>query len=259
MLNKNELILEKVRKVVNKDLSTDKVLYMLKQIEDPSLVCTAETDEITDAFGATITTLYKAKKATFSGNNALFSTDLAAAQYGTSKEVATANAKITDIADEIFTVASGTTTVTLSHTPKGDIPWVYSLVDGDIGTAYAAGDSASVTEFVVSGTTLTVPTGFTGKLYVEYEYDSENAMKVTNMASNFPTAVKLIIYAYFKDICNENLVYSGKIIVPKAKLNPESVELALTTGGRHAFTYQIFKDYCTEEGADEMFSIIISQ
>lgn len=259
MLNKNELILDKVRKVVNKDLSTDKVLFMLRQIEDPSLACTAETEEVTDAFGATITTLYKAKKATFSGNNALFSTDLAAAQYGTTKEVATSDAKIVDIADEIFTVAAGTTSVTLAHAPKSDIPWVYSLVDGDIGTAYAAGTAASATEFFVDGTTLTVPTGFVGKLYVEYEYETSDAMKVTNMASNFPSAVKLIIYAYFKDICNENLVYSGKIIVPKAKLNPESVELALSTSGKHAFAYQIFKDYCAEEGQDEMFSIIISK
>jgi hypothetical protein len=54
-------------------------------------------------------------------------------------------------------------------------------------------------------------------------------------------------------------VYSGKIICPKAKLNPEQVELALTSTGKHAFEFQMMRDYCAEEGADELFSIIVSE
>ena len=65
------------------------------------------------------------------------------------------------------------------------------------------------------------------------------------------------IYAYFRDKCNENLVYSGVIIANKAKLNPESVELALTSTGKHAFEFQMMRDYCDEEA--ELFSIIVAE
>ena len=82
---------------------------------------------------------------------------------------------------------------------------------------------------------------------------------MVNKASNFPTACSMVVYAYFKDTCNENKVYSGKIICPKAKLNPEQVELALTSTGKHAFEFQMMKDYCAEEGSDELFSIIVSE
>jgi hypothetical protein len=90
-------------------------------------------------------------------------------------------------------------------------------------------------------------------------YESENAVQIVNKASQFPSAVSVVIYAYFKDVCNENKVYSGKIVCPKAKLNPESVELALTSTGKHAFEFTMMRDYCAEEGDDELFSIIVSQ
>lgn len=80
-----------------------------------------------------------------------------------------------------------------------------------------------------------------------------------NKASNFPEAVSVVIYAYFRDVCNENKVYSGKIVCPKAKLNPESIELALTSTGKHPFEMTMMRDYCSEEGMDELFSIIVSE
>ena len=54
-------------------------------------------------------------------------------------------------------------------------------------------------------------------------------------------------------------MYSGKIIIPKAKLNPESIELALTSTGKHAFTMTMMKDYCAEEGEDQLFTIVVSE
>ena len=69
--NKNELILDKVRSLTAHDLSTGEMLFRLTSLEDPSLSCTAEGEEIVDAIGALITTLYRAKKATFSASNSL--------------------------------------------------------------------------------------------------------------------------------------------------------------------------------------------
>ena len=255
------MILDKVRSLVANDLSTGEMLFRLTSLEDSSLSCTAEGEEVTDAVGAVITTLYRAKKATFSATNSLISLDLAAAQYGTKKIVASSTDKIVDYTYEIITIPADATTVTLANVPVNEIKYIYSIANGEIGTAYKAGSTASATEFVVDKEkkTITLPTGLTGKVYVEYQYETEKAVMIKNNASQFPEACSMTIYAYFKDKCNENLVYSGKVICPKAKLNPEQVELALTSTGKHAFEFTMMKDYCADEGDDELFTIIVAE
>lgn len=249
------VILDKVRSLSAHDLSTGQMLFRLTSLEDPTLSCTTESEEVTDAVGSIITTMYRAKKATFSASNSLFSLDLAARQFGATKEVLADGEKMSDYIYEILTIKNGK--VTLSQIPNATVKYIYSIVDGEIGTAYKAGAVVSETEFVIDQKEITVPTGLTGKVYVEYTYDNTNAMRVKNMTGTQPEACSLVIYAYFRDKCNENIVYSGKIICPKAKLNPEQVELALTSTGKHAFEFKFQKDYCSEE--EELFSIIVSQ
>ena len=257
IFNKNELILDRVRSMTTHDLSTGEMLFRLTSLEDPSLQCTAEGEEITDAIGAVITTLYRAKKATFSATNSLISLDLAAAQYGAKKEV---GEKIHDYTYEIITIPGEATEVKLAHVPVNEVKYIYSIDQNEVGTAYTAASDVSDTEFVISKDgTITLPTGLTGKIYVEYQYENGNAIRIVNRASKFPEACSAIIYAYFRDKCNENVVYSGKIIIKKAKLNPESIELALTATGKHAFEMTMMKDYCAEEGEDELFAIIVAQ
>ena len=257
--NKGELILDKVRSLTTHDIETNELLFRLTSLEDPSLSCTAEGEEVVDAIGALITTLYRAKKATFSASNSLISLDLAAAQYGSHKKVLSGEETITDYAYEILKVEGAS--VKLANKPDvNSIKYIYSIEDGQIGTAYKAGSVANETDFVVSDEgVITLPTAVTaGKVYVEYTFQNANAMKITNKASEFPTACSVVIYAYFRDVCNENKVYSGKIICPKAKLNPEQVELALTATGKHAFEFQMMRDYCVDDGEDELFSIVVS-
>ena len=251
-----------MRSLTAHDLFDGKMLFRLTSLEDPSLNTTAEGEEIVDAIGATITTLYRAKKATFSASNSLISLDLAAAQFGASKEVAAADKKIAVPTYEILTVAEGATEVSLKKAPVGEVKYIYALSNNEIATRYTKGAAVSATEFVIAGEKITVPTGLTGKIYVEYSYEADGeekngANRVINKTSEFPEACSLKIYAYFRDKCNENLVYSGVIVSPKAKLNPESVELALTATGKHPFEFQMMRDYCDDEA--ELFSIIIAQ
>lgn len=258
--NKNEVLLDRVRSLTCHDLETKKMLLRLTSLEDPSLNTTAEGEEVVDAIGALITTLYRAKKATFSASNSLMSLDLAAAQYGAKKEVADSTNKIVDYAYEILKVDGAS--VKLAHAPMVDsIKWIYTIENNEVGTAYAVAATASESEAVVADDgTITLPTTVTsGKVYVEYQYETENAVRVVNKASEFPSAVSVVIYAYFRDVCNENKIYSGKIICPKAKLNPESVELALTSTGKHPFEFVINRDYCAEEGQDELFEIVLAE
>lgn len=263
-MNKNELVLDRVRSLTFHELNDGRMLFRLTNLEDPSLNCTAEGDEVTDAVGALITTLYRAKKATFGATNSLISLDLAAAQYGTQKVVATSSKKIVDYAYEILSVDSTTHKVTLTHTPNVEIKYIYGIADREIGDTYEAAETAGTVNFVhaITGTgvnpkEITCGTSITGKVFVEYTYENEEAVSVRNVASKFPEAGSLIVYAYFRDRCDENTIYSGKIIAKKAKLNPEQVELALTSTGKHAFEFNIFSDYCDEED-DELFDIIVS-
>lgn len=267
--NKNEVLLDRVRSLTCHDLETKKMLLRLTSLEDPSLNTSAEGEEIVDAIGALITTLYRAKKATFSASNSLMSLDLAAAQYGAEKEVASSEKKIVDRTYEILKIetegegdAATIKPIKLAHAPvKNSIKWIYTIENNEVGTAFAVAAAASDKEAVVADDgTITLPTSVkSGKIYVEYTYETDKAVRVVNKASEFPSAVSVVIYAYFRDVCNENKVYSGKIICPKAKLNPESVELALTSTGKHPFEFVINRDYCSEEGEDTLFEIILSE
>lgn len=270
--NKNELIIDRVRSVSVNELDTGKLIYRLTQIEEPTLNCTAEGEEVTDAVGALITTLYRSKKATFSASNSLISLDLAAAQYGTKKQVGADDEgnKIVVPHYQIIEITKDTTEVTLEHTPVDSeaVKFIYSIENGEIGSTFTAADEASDTEFHIEGDKIIVPTYVKnstdenvkkGKLYVEYEYETENAVYIRNDASKYPEACTVIIYVIFRDVCNENLKYSGRIVCPKAKLNPESVEMALNSTGKHAFEFQMLKDYCAGEDEDELFHIVVAQ
>lgn len=261
-INSNELILDRVRYLTAHDLETKEKLFMLTQLEDPSLNCTAEGEDVTDAVGALITTMYRSKQAEFTATNSLLSLDLAAAQYGSKKEVAGEDSKIVDWTYEFIDIPAGTEEVTLAKKPVEDsVKFIYAVENGAASTSYAAAAAASATEFVIGDDgKITLPTGLAdkvNKIFVEYKYETTSAVKIVNGASDFPEACEVVIYAIFRDVCNENKVYAGKIICPKAKLDPSSIELALTSTGKHAFTLKMFKDYCSTN--EELFTIVVSE
>ncbi|MBD5115632.1 MAG: hypothetical protein HDT46_10640 [Ruminococcaceae bacterium] len=254
-MNVNELILDRVRSMVFTDLSDGSVVGRLTKLEDPTLQTTSESDEVTDAQGALITKIFRAKKGRFEASNSLFSMDLLAQQYGTSKEIADENNKIVSPCEEILDVTDGK--ITLSHTPCNDIKYIYKLEKNNLAKKYTVGAAASENEFSVNGTEITVPTGVDGKIYVEYEYETVNAVKVVNNTENFPDAVGVKIFAIFKDQCNENIKYAGAIVASKGKIDASSVDTSLTATGKHAFAIDFMKDYCDSDA--DLFSVIISE
>ena len=196
-MNVNELILDKVRSLIFTDLADGSVIGRLTKLEEPSLQTAAEGEDITDAQGALITKLFRAKTGKFTANNSLFSVDLLALQYGTDKELASDSDKMIVPIEEILTVENGK--VTLSHVPAGEIKHIYKLENGQLATKYTLGASASDSEFTVSDQEITVPSNVTGKVYVEYEYESASAVRVRNNADKFPETVGVKIFAiYFR-------------------------------------------------------------
>lgn len=253
--NPNELILERVKSMIFTSLFDGKVLARLTQLEDSSLSTSAEGEDVVDAIGALITTIYKAKKAQYTASNSLFSLDLAALQFGTTKKVGSDELKIIQSAEEMLTIKEGK--VTLSHTPSNEIKYVYMFADGDFGEILTADATAAEGKFSITDNTITFAANATGRVYVEYEYETTKAVEVANNTENFPTTVGCKMFVKFKDKCNDNIKYYGTIRAQRAKLDPSQVELALTTTGKHAFTVNFMKDYCTEDA--DLFSIVVSE
>ena len=254
-INVNELILDKVRSLIFTDLADGSVIGRLTKLEDPSLQTAAEGEEVTDAQGALITKIFKAKTGRFEATNSLLSIDLLAQQYGTEKEVASETSTIVTPCEETLTVADGK--ITLSHTPSNTIKYIYKLENGTLAEKYVVGTAASATEFAINGAEITVPTDVTGKIYVEYEYEATSAVRVVNNTENFPEAVGVKVFAIFKDMCNENIKYAGSIVAKKGKIDPSSIDTAFTATGKHSFAIDFMKDYCDEDA--DLFSVIIAE
>ena len=260
--NPNELVLERIRAVEEYDPSTMELEGRYTQIEDPSLQTSADGTQVTDAMGAEIVTFYNAQQGTFSFTNSLHSLDLMASQFGATKEVAGADNKIIVPVSEIIEIKDNV--ATLKYTPVGtagaEVKYAKVINSNNtFGTTYSVASVAGDGVFVVDATakTLTFPDGTTGRVFVQYERESEAAVRVTKKTDGVPEVKTLVIHAIFHDPCNTNLVYSGVIYVPRAQINPESVELNLTPDGKHSAEYRLQKPYCDESA--RLFDVIVAE
>ena len=263
IFNPNELILEKIRSVEEYDLETNELTGRYTQIENPSLETSANGRDVTDAMGSVITTFYDAQTGTFSFDNSLFSLDLAASQFGTKKEIASTDNKIIVPVSETITVTSDHKAV-LKYVPVGtasaEIKYV-KVINGDntFGKTYEIGVSATNNNFTLdAGTkTITLPEDVTGRVFVDYNRESEKAVKVTKTTDGIPEVKMLKINALFHPVCNPTNIIDGVIICYRAQIDPSSVQLNLTSDGKHSASYMLKKNYCDENG--KLFDIIVSQ
>lgn len=261
--NPNELVLEKIRAVEEYDPTTNELIGRYTQIEEPSLKTSANGTTVTDAMGAEIVTFYNAQTGTFSFTNSLFSLDLAASQFGSAKEIADKNNKIIVPVSETITIGSDHTAV-LKYVPVGvagaEVKYAKVINENNtFGKTYEVASTAGDDVFTINAETktLTFPDDVSGRVFVQYDREAESAVKVTKKTDGVPEVKSLLIHAIFHDVCNTNLVYAGIISIPRAQINPESVEISLTSEGKHAAEYKLQKAYCDE--TSKLFDIIISE
>lgn len=258
--NPNELILEKVRSVEAYDPTNGELIGRYSQIEEPSLKTSAEGLDVTDALGTPIHTFYHNQQATFDGSNSLFALDLAASQFGTEKKQGSADSQIEMPVSETLTIATDST-VTLTHTPANEIKYVTVINEnntfGQTLELAKGEESVSAGKFKLDGKVITLSTGTTGKVFVNYEYKTTDAVLISKDTEKVPPIQKLVIHAIFHDPSNANLVYAGAIVCPRAQLDPTSVELSLKADGKHPFSYKLQKPYAAENG--RLFDIIVSE
>lgn len=261
--NPNELVLEKIRAVEEYDIATNELVGRYTQIEDPSLKTSADAQEVTDAMGATIQTFYNAQKGTFDFTNSVFSLDLAASQFGSKKVVADTDNKLRMPVSEVLNIGSDHT-VTLKYVPVGatgaEIKYV-KVINGDntYGKTYEVNATPADGKFTLdaSAKKITLPEDVTGRVFVNYERETENAVQVVKKTDGVPEVKTLLIHAIFHSICNQNIVYAGVIRCPRAQIDPSSVELSLKMDGKHSASYILQKEYCNEDG--ELFQILVSE
>lgn len=232
------------------------VLFTINQIQNPSLSCSSESTDAVDALGTPIATFYRAKNAEFSAENALFDMSLMATQLGTSKKIASAESKITVPAFETIEI-TGAATYNLKHTPKVAPTEIYKLNgDSTLGTKYTSGASASATNFMLSGTVLTPPTGLNNgdQLYVMYEYESDSAVEVMNSAKNFPVGCKFVMEVLGCDVCDQTTQVFAYVVFPNFKLSPD-FDWSIATDGAHPFSGKAQQEYCNKDKV--LFQVII--
>lgn len=249
------LIYEKIKSVTLSDLETGELAVRLKAVKDGNLTTSAEGTPVTGAIGETLATIWGAETAQFTATSALYSLGLAALQYGAEKEVASTDAKINTWKEEIISVKEGK--LTLHNTPKTDsIKYIYQLVNGDIAKKYtlAVGEAGEST-FTITGNTITLPANAQGKFYVEYEYESETALKISKKVGNMPGAYFTRIYFVAHDPCNVKNIYTGVIVANRGEIDPSSVETAINAESGQPVTINFNKAYCDDN--EELFSVIL--
>lgn len=263
MFNPNELILEKIRSVEEYDIATDELVGRYTQIEEPSLTTSSDATDVTDAMGTPIHTFYRNPQGTFSFTNSLHSLDLMASQFGSDKMVADSENKLIMPVSEIITI-EGDNTAKLKYVPVGtegaEVKYVKVInTNNTFGETYEVSATAGAGKFVLDAAsrTLTFPEGVTGRVFVSYNKETDAAVKVSKRTDGMPPVRKLLIHAIFHDPCDANLVYAGVIQCQRAQIDPSSVDVNLTSEGKHAASYKLQKPYCDESAT--LFDILVSE
>lgn len=256
-MNISELLLEKIASVTLTSIEDDSLAVRLTTVKDGNLQTSAEGTTVTDNIGATIMNLYNAKTAVLTGTNALFNADLGAVQFGDEKQVATEDAPIIVPTYESIDAVGGK--LTLEKEPIADsVKYVYKLVNNGIAEKLTlATGQAGDKSFTINAKEITLPSGSTGTYYVEYEYESTTANKLSNKSDKFPGVYKARVYVVMRDACNKNKIYTGVIVSNRAEIDPSTIEIGLNAEAGHAFTINFNKEYCSKD--TDLFSIIIDE
>lgn len=255
----NNFVIDHVLRGLMVSSSTGEVMWSINQITEPQLSITTESADAVDALGSKIASFYRSKNAEFTGTNSLFDLGLYAAQNGTTKAVASTDAKLTVPAFETLTVGSTNTEVILKHTPKTAPTAVYLLKgDGTLGEKISYSSTAGTGKFTYDSTAqkITLPdSAKAGEQYfVNYEYDAERAVSVTGDAINFPKAGKFYMEVLGTDVCNQTDLIHAFVVFPNAKLKAD-VDVSFTTDGTHPFTIEANQSYCDNQKT--LFQIIV--
>lgn len=256
-MNVNNLVINRMNTAILEDKTSGEMLLHCLEVSEGSLECSGEQIYATGAVGQRIASFDRSKEAQITMSSSFFDLNLIAAQAGTTKVVATEEAKIIAPKLETLTVAEGK--LTLSATPVADtVTHIYLLNnDGSTKSVFTVGAVASETEFSITGSNITIPTDGVSdgdRIFVKYETEVTEGVSITNNATNSAKAGKLTVEVFFVDPCDQNIEYKGYVIFPNAKLTLEST-IEFDAEAKQAFTFEAMQDYCDAE--KKLYQIIV--
>ncbi len=254
MFNAKDFMIDRVRRVTEVNLNTGLVNWTATSIENPQVEFTGESTDKTDAMGVLIARFDTSKGVTFSGEASTISMPMMASQLGTTMQIADTGKKLRGKIFEVLKTEGedGGRTATTTYTPdENKLPKeIYTLsADKNIDKTIAVGETAE-SEASISGNTVTLPTGEAGNgvtmIGILYEYETENAVMVSDSSEEFAEAAEYLVDVLAADICNPAAKRAGTLVFPKAKID-NNFTINLTAEGTHPFSFSALKDYCADE------------
>lgn len=227
-----------------------KVLAVLDQLSSLSINTSAETKDKTDAQGALLKRFFTSKSVEVSGENAVFSLNLAAIQGGTEVKY-NENVEL----PRIIQVSKSDSPIELPDTPIDGTLIVYGTSDNgiiDVTKQYTKGSAAGAGVYAVTTadgkTTIALPTDATDVVQIKYEYkvvEGKLAARVDMDATSFPKECKATFRILCSDICDTETVRAFYVVFPKFQMSPD-FDWTLDTESTQNFSATAFKDYCAK-------------
>lgn len=254
--NKDNLLIVDVLSGVMLDKTDGNILFVVNDIASPSLELGGEKVYADDRLGFHIAAFDRQKTATFSGENGTFSLGVLAAQTGARKKVGSDSAKLIVPFKEYVAVGSQES-ITLKHTPiEGSVAIARLDTGREFVESLDLGTQAGATTGVLSGTTLTLPTGLAAGDYIGvfYEYESADAVTVVDTMYGKSISGVFRLEVLFADKCDQATQYYGYIVFPSAVMD-NNATMNLTTEDNHPFSIEAMVDYCSAD--QELFHIVV--
>lgn len=244
--------------------STGDVLAVLDQISNFSINTTSESKDKTDAQGALLKRYFTSKSVEVSGENATFSLNLFATQNGVSKVTGTSvrmpRIYLADRPTNTGTPDAPIYTLTLPDEPIEGTFRLYGTTENgnvDIDKKYtpASGTTPVPGEgtYVLSGTTLRLPTNCTEQVQIKYERSVPatagpdntpvHAARVDVQGDRFPKECKATFRVLCSDLCESEEVLALYIVFEKFQMSPD-FDWTVDTESTQNFNATCFKDYC---------------
>lgn len=261
MANITTVIPDIITRIVGRDRLTSEILFITGKVTNGQLQTDAQEVVKNDAEGTPIKKWMNAKTATFSGDETYWNLDLYSEQLnGEGKTIGTTgNGVIVPISDTIKTY--GSTDTLTSYVLKysaanvgteSNPAYKISVCTVDNNGApikkFVMGQAAAAGVFTyTSGThTITFAEGDIAvgdKLFVQYDFNSENCTAVFDSADKFPKNIEIVVEGTFADAC-DNAVF-GYTVFPKAQLSA-STTASFSRTDTFPFSFSAQQDTCDE-------------
>lgn len=271
--NISNFVIDQTKRITGKSTDNGELYFIVGQVENPSLQCDATEVIKNDSMGTPIARWSQGKTAEFSGENSLMDFNLMSYQFnGEGKTVASNSAPVEapDTIEKKLTESDSLTSVVLRYPAKNfgssSAP-VYKITvatltkDGAMSKSFTLGQAAASGVFTYTSNTKTL-TFAEGdleagdRLYVRYEYSTENCVVIYNSADKFAKPMEIEVEVVGHDICNPSVAYSAYVIFPNATLSAATT-VSFGREDSFPFSFSASQDYCSENR--ELFRIVVPQ